>query len=232
MTHNESDISKFHGHNTLYGQCTCTSFYLLEPAQPVISEPSQNIPIIIRTIFELENYSLIQQCKSSGNPEPEIKWTSNTNITSKRDLILQLGDVSIDGEVNPYIFTCTASNSEGEDKRSIRIRIDIDLMDETEKLENVTVEIVRKFSKIIAKNIQGVDVTYEAPSVSREVVDRNADNFVNLVIKYNESDISGEEKKAAIEGMLQPAGDIIQKNSELIYEDDRETRVIIYLVIS
>ena len=196
----------------------------------MISEPSQNIPIIIRTISELENYSLEQVCKSSGIPEPEIKWTSNTNITSDSDLILQPGDLSIEGDVNPYIFTCTASNSEGEDTRNIRIRIDIDLTDEIEKLENVTVEIVRTFSKIITKNIQGVDVTYEEPFVSREVIDRNADNLVNLVIKYNESDIGGEDKKEAIEGILQPVGDIIQKDSELNYEDDEtvviETKVI------
>ena len=158
---------------------------ILVYSRPVINEPSQNISLKITSIDELSKFSMNQLCRSSGSPEPVIKWTSNIDYLSNDKLIIQPGDFSIDDVVNPYIFICTAQNTEGEDSRYIRIRVDIDLTEKIESLSHVTFEILKEYTDIIQRNIQGINNTFEESSVIREVVDRSANNLASLVQKYN-----------------------------------------------
>ena len=147
-----------------------------------------------------------ESCISSGFPEPVIIWTSNTDYISNDRLIIQPGDFSIDDFVNPYEFTCTANNTEGEDSSLIRIRVDIDLTKMIGNLSHVTSEILVEYTEIIQRNIRGVNYTYEQHSVVREVVDRSASSLDSLVQKFNDTDADTD----VLETILQTGDDIIQ----------------------
>lgn len=200
--------------------------FLLDSVQPMINEPSQNLSINMSTIEQLETYSGNWLCSSTGSPEPTIKWTSNTNYLSNDRLIIQPGNFSIDDVVNPYEFKCTAENSAGEDTRLIRIRVDIDLTEQIKNLTNVTSEILKQYTRIIKRNIQGVNNTYEHFYVVREVVDRNADYLSSLVDKYNDTNVDID----VLETILQTGDDIIQVELQQPVEEDKGEVEVISLI--
>ena len=190
--------------------------------KPVIYEPSQDLSIKITNIDELGVFSMIQLCRSSGFPKPTIKWTSNIEYLSNDMLYIQPGTFSIDDNVNPYVFICTALNTEGDDSRYIRIRVDIDLTEKIGNLSHVTLEILKEYTDIIQRNIQGVNHAYEQSSVIREVVDRSAISLASLVEKYNET--NGDT--SVLEVILQTGDAIIQIELQQPVEA-RETQVVI-----
>ena len=147
-----------------------------------------------------------ESCTSSGFPVPVIRWTSNTDYISNDRLIIQPGDFSTDDFVNPYEFTCTANNTEGEDSSLIRIRVDIDLTEMIRNLSHATYTILENYTKIIQRNIRGVNYTYEQRSLIKEVVDRSASNLASLVQKFNDSNAD----KALLEPILQVCDDFIK----------------------
>ena len=165
---------------------------------------------------------MIQLCRSSGFPKPTIKWTSNIEYLSNDMLYIQPGTFSIDDNVNPYVFICTALNTEGDDSRYIRIRVDIDLTEKIGNLSHVTLEILKEYTDIIQRNIQGVNHAYEQSSVIREVVDRSAISLASLVEKYNET--NGDT--SVLEVILQTGDAIIQIELQQPVEA-RETQVVI-----
>ena len=165
-----------------------------------------------------------QLCTSSGFPKPTIKWTSNTEYLSNDVLYIQPGTFSIDDDVNPYIFICTALNTEGEDSRYIRIRVDIDLTEKIGNLSHVTFEILKEYTDIIQRNIQGVSYTYEQSSVIREVVDRSAVSLASLVEKYNDTSTD----TSVLEAILQTGDAIIQTELQQPVVT-QETQVVNYV---
>ena len=69
-----------------------------------------------------------QFCNSTGYPTAIIKWTSNKN--SNLNVIsdtLTLNTQDLNPEISNNIFTCTATNTAGQDSRNISVTIDIQL---------------------------------------------------------------------------------------------------------
>ena len=69
-----------------------------------------------------------QFCNSTGIPTPNITWTSNTN--SNLNVIsdtLTLRSHDLNPEISNNNFTCTATNTAGQDSRNISVTIDIQL---------------------------------------------------------------------------------------------------------
>ena len=71
---------------------------------------------------------MTQNCISTGIPTPRIVWTSNTN--SNLNVIsdtLTLRSHDLNPEISNNSFTCTATNTAGQDSKSITVTIDIQL---------------------------------------------------------------------------------------------------------
>ena len=69
-----------------------------------------------------------QSCNSTGYPTATIKWTSNTN--SNLNIIsdtLTLRSHDLNPEISNNSFTCTATNTAGQDSEIITVTIDIEL---------------------------------------------------------------------------------------------------------
>ena len=69
-----------------------------------------------------------QFCNSTGYPTATIKWTSNTN--SNLNVIsdtLTLNTQDLNPEISNNSFTCTATNTAGQDSEIITVTIDIEL---------------------------------------------------------------------------------------------------------
>lgn len=86
---------------------------------PRILVPAQDQQITVSTLYQLEIFTLIQECKATGFPEPSIAWTSNGSFfQSESILTLQFEDLR---RGIYMIFTCTASNYVGFSSKSIEI---------------------------------------------------------------------------------------------------------------
>ena len=81
----------------------------------------------ISSVSEFESFSFTQDCVSTGIPTPAITWTSNTN--SNLNVVsdtLTLRTQDLNPETSTNIFTCTATNTAGQDSKRIRVTIDIE----------------------------------------------------------------------------------------------------------
>ena len=131
------------------------------------------------------------------------------------------------GSGNPVeLHSQFPENVGGEDTKQIRIRVDIDLTEQIKNLTNVTSEILKQYTRIIKRNIQGVNNTYEHFYVVREVVDRNADNLASLVDKYNDTNVDID----VLETILQTGDDIIQVELQQPVEEDKGEVEVISLI--
>ena len=99
----------------------------IDPVRPEITTPVENISFTINSISNFESFVHTQFCNSTGYPLPTITWTSNTN--SNLDVIsdtLTIRTRDLDPEISTNIFTCTATNTAGQDSKEIRITIDVE----------------------------------------------------------------------------------------------------------
>ena len=83
---------------------------------------------MISSVNEFQSFSLVQNCVSTGIPTPTITWTSNTN--SNLNIIsdtLILNTHDLNPEISNNSFTCTATNTAGQDNKRITVTIDIQL---------------------------------------------------------------------------------------------------------
>ena len=99
----------------------------LDPVPPEITTPVEDIPFTINSISNFELFLHTQFCNSTGYPTPTITWTSNTNLTlnvTSDTLTIRSGDLNL--EISTNIFTCTATNTVGQDSKIIRVTIYIE----------------------------------------------------------------------------------------------------------
>ena len=93
-------------------------FYLYLVAARIVV-PAQDQQITLTSLYQLETFTLTQECSAIGFPEPSIQWISNGAFyQSDSILTLEVGDLQ--GGIDMR-FTCTASNYAGSDSKSIEI---------------------------------------------------------------------------------------------------------------
>ena len=73
----------------------------------------------------MESFSFLIDCSSTGYPVPTVRWTSNTNVNpSGTVLSLRPENLELD---TTNVFTCTATNIGGSDRKTVQIIINIQL---------------------------------------------------------------------------------------------------------
>ena len=157
---------------------------------------------------------------------------SNTNLTLSRDTLeIQAGDLSIDNNINPYVFTCIANNSVGEDSKEVRITIDIDVDGYLNDTENITDYVVSLVANIILANSM-VNVSSENSSTAQDSIDNSAEELEKLINKFIDGNKIDETKIGVIENIFLPASEIIRQDLELSSKRDRTNMVSLGYVLT
>ena len=125
------------------------------------------------------DFHLYQECSATGIPQPTVRWAGNLGMKFIRGNVLEIkaGDLEKINEINPLLFTCTAENSEGEDKKIVKILIKINLTKILNELVNVTDEKATNIIKIITINTNGVNTSAENTTEIRKDLEKNAKDF-------------------------------------------------------
>ena len=184
--------------------------------EPKIEVPAGDTHLHITSTVQLDSFSLTQDCDSTGVPQPTISWISNTGRYYFGNILKILpGDLNLDHRINPYIFTCIARNSKGEDSKEIRITINIDVDSILAEKNNITDADILVITQIISVNTLGVNVTSDNLSAARDSIDNSAQNLETLISRYINDSIIDVSRSGAIKNLFIPASEIIRKDIEL-----------------
>ena len=117
-----------------------------------------------------------QSCNSTGIPTPTITWTSNTN--SNLNVIsdtLTLNSQDLNPEISNNSFTCTATNTAGQDSEIITVTIDIQLTapqaptQQSIGINSVDIQWVEYISSVYVKSYE----ICVCPTTDTECIDSN-----------------------------------------------------------